>query len=88
MPAESVPLPPRASLLRVLAFGDSITEGVMARRRDGPADEFGDFGTNSVASAWACRLGELLGDDDLADLGGGLGAEVSVVSFGRQGWST
>jgi lysophospholipase L1-like esterase len=72
----SVPsLPSSPPPLRVLAFGDSITEGVMARARDPNDPEIGDMATTSAGGSWATELARRMG------------GECSLVSFGRQGWT-
>ncbi|MCX7382488.1 MAG: SGNH/GDSL hydrolase family protein [Alphaproteobacteria bacterium] len=60
---------PRAAPLRLLVFGDSLTEGV---RTLGEAASL-DTDRNDATLGWAFRLGALLG------------AEVGVVGFGGQG---
>ncbi|MFF1382757.1 LamG-like jellyroll fold domain-containing protein [Arthrobacter sp. NPDC058288] len=60
----------RTRKLYVLAYGDSITEGVRTLALNGAG---GDVDRNDSASGWAYPLGELMG------------AEVGVVGFGGHG---
>jgi len=55
---------------RILAYGDSITEGVQALCQSG-----GDLGSNAAINTWAFSLAAALD------------AEISVVGFGRLGWT-
>jgi len=55
---------------RLIAYGDSITEGVQALCQSG-----GDLGSNAAINTWAFSLAAALD------------AEISVVAFGRLGWT-
>jgi lysophospholipase L1-like esterase len=63
-------LKPTLRSKRLLAYGDSITEGVQALCAGG-----GDLGTNAALNTWAFSLAATLD------------AELSVVGFGRLGWT-
>lgn len=69
--AGAAVLAPLTAPLRVLAYGDSITEGVRTLGETAASDT----DRNDAAMGWAYRLGALLG------------AEVGVVGFGAQGLS-
>jgi len=56
LPPGSLPLPPRVAALTMLAFGDSITEGVMARRREATDVVLGDLATTSTSSSERTKL--------------------------------
>ena len=69
--AGGAALAPGAAPIRVLVFGDSITEGVRTQGESAA----NDTDRNDAVMGWAYRLGALLG------------AEIGVVGFGASGLS-
>mmetsp|Transcript_38717 Transcript_38717/g.93988 ORF Transcript_38717/g.93988 Transcript_38717/m.93988 type:complete len:689 (+) Transcript_38717:48-2114(+) len=72
LPPGATPVPPRLRPLRMLAFGDSIVEGVAAEYQPG---QMGDLKNNASHKSFvACAARRL-------------DAEYSSVGYGRQGWT-
>ena len=72
LPAGAVAAPPPLRPRRMLAFGDSIVEGVGSGYKKGSA---GDLKANNALSTWA------------AHVAGALECECSSVGYGRLGWA-